>query len=253
MPAAGKGVIHAPARISALLDVRHLDAWQGATRVLHDVSLTVGAGEVVALFGRNGTGRSTLAKAIVGLVERRGSVMLDGIELVDKRTFEIARAGVGYVAESRDVFPRLTVHENLVLGLPRGARGSRASLDALYEMFPILRARSRVRAGVLSGGEQQMLAIARALAGEPRVMIVDEPTEGLAPRVVAELGASLAALAARGTAILLIEQRSAIALELARRVHVMGHGPSGYGEIVFSGTRDAFVAAPEIAQQWLSV
>lgn len=241
------------ARSAPLLEVRGLHAGYRATRVLHDVSLTVCAGEVVALFGRNGTGRSTLAKAIVGLVERRGSVRLDGIELAGRRAFEIARAGIGYVAESRDIFPKLTVHENLLLGLPRGARDPRTALDGLYRLFPVLRTRSRVRAGVLSGGEQQMLAIARALAGEPRVMIVDEPTEGLAPRVVAELGAALRALAAQGTAILLIEQRSAIALELARRVYVMGHGPSGFGEIVFSGTRDAFVAAPQIARQWLSV
>jgi branched-chain amino acid transport system ATP-binding protein len=234
------------------LDVRHLEAGYQGVRVIQHVSMHVDGGEIVALFGRNGVGRSTLAKAIVGLVERRGSIELDGMQIGTLRTVDIARAGVGYVAETRDVFPTLSVAQNLLLGLPRRARGP-AVLEPLYELFPRLRVRADVKAGVLSGGEQQMLAIARAWAAQPRVLIIDEPTEGLAPRVVDELGVALATLAARGTAILLIEQRAAMALELARRVYVMGRGPSGLGEIVFTGARSKFEATPAIARQWLSV
>lgn len=236
-----------------MLDVRHLDAGYSGSRVIHDVSLHVNAGEIVALFGRNGVGRSTLAKAIIGLVERRGSIELNGVQIGARHTFEIARAGVGYVAESRDVFPTLSVAQNLLLGMPRRTRGGPSAFDPLYQLFPRLRTRASVKAGALSGGEQQMLAIARAWAAQPRVMIVDEPTEGLAPRIVDELGMALAALAERGTAILLIEQRAAIALELAQRVYVMGRGRSGFGEIVFAGSRQAFVDTPAIARQWLSV
>ncbi|KAG0161930.1 hypothetical protein DFQ28_007862 [Apophysomyces sp. BC1034] len=213
----------------------------------------VDAGEIVALFGRNGVGRSTLAKAIIGLVERRGSIELDGMQIGTLRTCDIARAGVGYVAEARDVFPTLSVAQNLLLGMSRRERLSSSAFESLYELFPRLRHRANVKAGVLSGGEQQMLSIARAWAMQPRVLIIDEPSEGLAPRVVDELGVALAALAARGTAVLLIEQRAAIALELARRVYVMGRGRSGFGEIVFAGSRSEFVDAPGIVRQWLSV
>ncbi|XVJ98169.1 ABC transporter ATP-binding protein (plasmid) [Burkholderia vietnamiensis] len=211
--------------MSALLDIRGLRAWYALQPVLDGVDLTLAAGETLALLGRNGSGRSTLAKAVMGLVRTAGSVRIDGVESAGARTFEIARRGVAYVAESRDVFPLLSVRDNLRLGL-RGMRGvaGRAALDALLERFALLGARADVKAGRLSGGEQQVLALVRALAGRPRVLIVDEPAEGLAPRAVDEVGACLAALQADGVAILLIEQRLQLAPRLAQRVAVMGRG-----------------------------
>ncbi|ABO54390.1 MULTISPECIES: ABC transporter ATP-binding protein [Burkholderia] len=211
--------------MSALLDIRGLRAWYALQPVLDGVDLTLAAGETLALLGRNGSGRSTLAKAVMGLVRTAGSVRIDGVESAGARTFEIARRGVAYVAESRDVFPLLSVRDNLRLGL-RGMRGAagRAALDALLERFALLGARADVKAGRLSGGEQQVLALVRALAGRPRVLIVDEPAEGLAPRAVDEVGACLAALQADGVAILLIEQRLQLAPRLAQRVAVMGRG-----------------------------
>lgn len=211
--------------MSALLDIRGLRAWYALQPVLDGVDLRLAAGETLALLGRNGSGRSTLAKAVMGLVRTAGSVRIDGVESAGARTFEIARRGVAYVAESRDVFPLLSVRDNLRLGL-RGMRGAagRAALDALLERFALLGARADVKAGRLSGGEQQVLALVRALAGRPRVLIVDEPAEGLAPRAVDEVGACLAALQADGVAILLIEQRLQLAPRLAQRVAVMGRG-----------------------------
>ncbi|KVF00743.1 ABC transporter ATP-binding protein [Burkholderia vietnamiensis] len=211
--------------MSALLDIRGLRAWYALQPVLDGVDLTLTAGETLALLGRNGSGRSTLAKAVMGLVRTAGSVRIDGVESAGAHTFEIARRGVAYVAESRDVFPLLSVRDNLRLGL-RGMRGAagRAALDALLERFALLGARADVKAGRLSGGEQQVLALVRALAGRPRVLIVDEPAEGLAPRAVDEVGACLAALQADGVAILLIEQRLQLAPRLAQRVAVMGRG-----------------------------
>ncbi|WP_176300212.1 ABC transporter ATP-binding protein [Burkholderia vietnamiensis] len=211
--------------MSALLDIRSLRAWYALQPVLDGVDLTLAAGETLALLGRNGSGRSTLAKAVMGLVRTAGSVRIDGVESAGARTFEIARRGVAYVAESRDVFPLLSVRDNLRLGM-RGMRGAagRAALDALLERFALLGARADVKAGRLSGGEQQVLALVRALAGRPRVLIVDEPAEGLAPRAVDEVGACLAALQADGVAILLIEQRLQLAPRLAQRVAVMGRG-----------------------------
>ncbi|AJY07779.1 ABC transporter ATP-binding protein [Burkholderia vietnamiensis] len=211
--------------MSALLDIRSLRAWYALQPVLDGVDLTLAAGETLALLGRNGSGRSTLAKAVMGLVRTAGSVRIDGLESAGARPFEIARRGVAYVAESRDVFPLLSVRDNLRLGL-RGMRGAagRAALDALLERFALLGARADVKAGRLSGGEQQVLALVRALAGRPRVLIVDEPAEGLAPRAVDEVGACLAALQADGVAILLIEQRLQLAPRLAQRVAVMGRG-----------------------------
>ncbi|KVR90150.1 ABC transporter ATP-binding protein [Burkholderia vietnamiensis] len=211
--------------MSALLDIRSLRAWYALQPVLDGVDLTLAAGETLALLGRNGSGRSTLAKAVMGLVRTAGSVRIDGVESAGARPFEIARRGVAYVAESRDVFPLLSVRDNLRLGL-RGMRGAagRAALDALLERFALLGARADVKAGRLSGGEQQVLALVRALAGRPRVLIVDEPAEGLAPRAVDEVGACLAALQADGVAILLIEQRLQLAPRLAQRVAVMGRG-----------------------------
>src|SRR5512146_6224 len=189
-----------------MLEVRNLQAYYGKSHVLHGVDLTVGEGEIVSLLGRNGVGRSTTAKAIMGLVDATGSVVFKGRELMGRKTYEIAHAGIGYVPENRDIFGPLTVHENLVLGL-KGRKPGRWSFDDMYALFPRLRERAQTQAGVLSGGEQQMLTLARTMMGEPQLVIIDEPTEGLAPLIVALVREFLHALKEQGVSILLIEQK----------------------------------------------
>ncbi|SIT38451.1 Branched-chain amino acid transport ATP-binding protein LivF [Paraburkholderia piptadeniae] len=236
--------------MTALLAMRDLCAWYGASQVLRGVNLHIEAGEAVALAGRNGSGRSTLAKAIMGFVRTQGAIEFAGRSLAGRRAFEIARLGIGYVPEQRDVFPTLSVRENLQLGLkPRGKqRAARFTPDDAYALFPALRERARTKASALSGGEQQMLSVARALLGDPDLVVIDEPTEGLAGLVVEQLAAALKLLRERGVAMLLIEQRLVIADRLASRVAVMGHG-----EIVFDGSPDMFRQRPDVMHEWLGV
>ncbi|MGF6772621.1 branched-chain amino acid transport system ATP-binding protein [Paraburkholderia sp. GAS199] len=236
--------------MTALLDIRGLDAWYGASQALHGATLQIDAGEVLALVGRNGSGRSTLARAIMGLVRSEGELRLNGQSLGGLRTFEIARRGIGYVPEHRDVFPALSVQENLQLGVAPRPRGHvpRFSIDDAYALFPILRERRSARAGALSGGEQQMLTLARALLGDPDLLVIDEPGEGLASAVMLQIIQCLRVLRDRGVAMLLIEQRLVIAQELASRVAVMGHG-----EIVFDDTLAAFMQRPDVMREWLGV
>nr|WP_207184818.1 ABC transporter ATP-binding protein [Rubrivivax gelatinosus] len=230
------------------MTVRGLEAGYGVRPVLHGVDLDVGAGEIVALLGRNGSGRSTTAKALMGLLPARGSVRWQGAELLGRPAHEIARAGLGYVPESRDVFPTLSVNENLRLG-ERPRRGTRRWTTAeLLARFPRLAERAQAPAGVLSGGEQQMLTLARTLVGDPDLLIVDEPTEGLAPQVVAQVAELLAEARRRGVGVLLVEQKLAIALQLADRCLVMGHG-----RIVFAGTPAALAADAGVRREWLEV
>lgn len=238
---------HAIAMEDTLLRVEHLQAWYGKSHVLHGVELTVGRGEIVSLLGRNGVGRSTTAKAIMGLVDRTGIVEFDGTDLTRLQTHQIARRGVGYVPESRDVFPTLTVDENLRLGV-KGRRPGRWTYEDMYGLFPRLRERARTEAGVLSGGEQQMLTLARTMMGDPELVIIDEPTEGLAPMIVELVGNFLRTLRDRGLSILLIEQKLTIALQISQRVYVMGHG-----HMVFHGTPDQLKANRLIRQEWLEV
>lgn len=230
-----------------MLTVGNLQAWYGKSHVLHGVDLTVGEGEIVSLLGRNGVGRSTTAKAIMGLVDCTGTIGFKGTELVGRKAFEIAHLGLGYVPESRDVFGTLTVEENLVLG-KKGRKAGRWSFDDMYQLFPRLRERSRTLAGVLSGGEQQMLTLARTMMGDPQLVLIDEPTEGLAPKLVELVGQFLRALKDRGISVLLIEQKLAIAMAISQRVYVMGHG-----HMVFEGTPDALRANKLIRQEWLEV
>uniref|UniRef100_E1T4E6 ABC transporter related protein n=1 Tax=Burkholderia sp. (strain CCGE1003) TaxID=640512 RepID=E1T4E6_BURSG len=240
--------------MTPLLHIRGLNAWYGPSQALHGVDLRIDAGEVLALVGRNGSGRSTLARAIMGLVQCEGELRLAGRSLAGLRTFEIARLGIGYVPEHRDVFPGLSVGENLELGVAPRRRESRAgqparfTVDDAYTLFPVLRERKRTRAGVLSGGEQQMLALARALLGDPDLLVVDEPGEGLASAVMQQVAQCLRVLRERGMAMLLIEQRLVIARNLASRVAVMGHG-----EIVFDGELDAFQQRADVMREWLGV
>jgi branched-chain amino acid transport system ATP-binding protein len=230
------------------LKVENLHAFYGKSHVLHGVNLEIGQGEIVALLGRNGSGRSTTAKAIMGLVDCQGSVNWRGKELVGKKAFEVAHLGIGYVPENRDIFPTLTVHQNLMLGQKRGAKNPRWSFDDMYQMFPRLKERQHTEAGVMSGGEQQMLTLCRTLMGDPDLIIIDEPTEGLAPKIVELVGEYLKELKKRGISVLLIEQKLTIAMQISDRALVMGHG-----SIVFAGTSDSLRADPYIRKEWLEV
>jgi branched-chain amino acid transport system ATP-binding protein len=202
----------------------------------------------VALLGRNGSGRSTTAKAIMGLVDSQGDIGWKGQNVVGKKAFEIAHLGIGYVPENRDIFPKLTVHQNLLLGQKGTGKGSRWSFDDMYQMFPRLLERQHTEAGVLSGGEQQMLTLCRTLMGDPDLIIIDEPTEGLAPKIVELVGQYLKTLKDRGISVLLIEQKLTIAMKISDRALVMGHG-----SIVFEGTPDELNANTYIRKEWLEV
>ncbi|HOV18744.1 ABC transporter ATP-binding protein [Ottowia sp.] len=231
-----------------MLKIRDLHAFYGKSHVLHGVHFDVQPGEIVALLGRNGSGRSTTAKAIMGLVDWQGGIDWKGQSLAGKKTFEIAHLGVGYVPESRDIFPSLTVHQNLLLGQKGAGKGSRWSFDDMYAMFPRLKERQHTPAGVMSGGEQQMLTLCRTLMGDPDLIIIDEPTEGLAPKIVELVGEYLQKLKARGISVLLIEQKLTIAMHISDRALVMGHGA-----IVFDGTPDGLRADAAVRKEWLEV
>jgi branched-chain amino acid transport system ATP-binding protein len=233
--------------MSALLEIKDLHAYYGKSHVLHGVNLHVGKGEIVSLLGRNGVGRSTMVKAVMGQVDVTGSIEFNGASVVGLPAFKIAHLGLGYVPENRDIFPTLTVEQNLLLGVKKGKQ-SRWSLADMYTMFPRLQERQHVQAGVLSGGEQQMLTLCRTLMGDPDLIMIDEPTEGLAPKIVDLVAEYLKALKERGISILLVEQKLAIALEISQRVYVMGHGM-----IVFEGTPDALRANQAIRKEWLEV
>ena len=171
-----------------MLKIENLHAFYGKSHVLHGVHFEVGQGEIVALLGRNGSGRSTTAKAIMGMVECTGTVDWKGRHTLGMKPYEIAHLGIGYVPENRDIFPKLTVHQNLMLGQKSARQKGRWSFDDMYEMFPRLKERQHTEAGVLSGGEQQMLTLCRTLMGDPDLIIIDEPTEGLAPKIVELVG-----------------------------------------------------------------
>ena len=231
-----------------MLAVNNLHAFYGKSHVLHGVSFDVQPGEIVALLGRNGSGRSTTAKAIMGLVDCQGSVSWKGEETLGKKAYQIAHLGIGYVPENRDIFPKLTVHQNLLLGQKGKGEGSRWSFEDMYTMFPRLLERQHTEAGVLSGGEQQMLTLCRTLMGDPELIIIDEPTEGLAPKIVALVGQYLQTLKAKGISVLLIEQKLTIAMAISDRALVMGHG-----SIVFHGTPDSLRADVYTRKEWLEV
>jgi branched-chain amino acid transport system ATP-binding protein len=231
-----------------MLQVTQLQAYYGKSHVLHGVDLSVGQGEIVALLGRNGSGRSTTAKAIMGMVVCEGSVRWQGLETLGRKPYEIANLGLGYVPENRDIFPKLTVHQNLQLGQKRGKAKPRWSFDDMYRLFPRLKEREHTEAGVLSGGEQQMLTLCRTLMGDPDLIIIDEPTEGLAPKIVELVAEFLQTLRQRGLSVLLIEQKLTIAMSISDRCLVMGHG-----SIVFDGTPEALRADAAIRKEWLEV
>jgi len=231
-----------------MLNIQNLHAFYGKSHVLHGVSFDVQPGEIVALLGRNGSGRSTTAKAIMGLVDCQGSISWKGSETVGKKAYQIAHLGIGYVPENRDIFPKLTVHQNLLLGQKGSGKKSRWSFKDMYTMFPRLLERQHTEAGVLSGGEQQMLTLCRSLMGDPDLIIIDEPTEGLAPKIVELVGQYLQTLKTKGISVLLIEQKLTIAMAISDRALVMGHG-----SIVFQGTPDSLRADAYTRKEWLEV
>ena len=231
-----------------MLKVENLQAFYGKSHVLHGITFTLQPGEIVALLGRNGSGRSTTAKAIMGLVDCTGDIVWKGRQLAGLRSFEVAHAGIGYVPENRDIFPTLSVHQNLLLGQKRSGKPSQWGFEDMYNMFPRLRERQHTEAGVLSGGEQQMLTLCRTLMGDPELIIIDEPTEGLAPKIVEQVGMFLGTLKARGVSVLLIEQKLTIAMAISDRVLVMGHG-----RLVFEGSPEALRADANTRQEWLEV
>ena len=233
--------------MSDLLEVRDLHAFYGKSHVLHGVNLRVGRGEIVSLLGRNGVGRSTTVKAVMGQLDATGSVIFNDEQILGLPAFRIAHKGLGYVPESRDIFPTLTVEQNLLLG-EKKTKASRWSLDDMYQMFPRLRERQHTQAGVLSGGEQQMLTLCRTLMGDPDLIMIDEPTEGLAPKIVELVAEYLLALKARGISVLLVEQKLDIAMKISERVYVMGRGT-----IVFEGTPAQLRENAIVRKEWLEV
>jgi branched-chain amino acid transport system ATP-binding protein len=231
-----------------ILEVSNLHAYYGQSHILHGVDLNVGDGEIVSLLGRNGVGRSTACKAIMGLVTADGAIRFRGEDIAGLPPHLIAHCGIGYVPEDRQIFPTLTVRQNLELGLKRSGKFGRWDFADIFRLFPNLGARQDTSAGVLSGGEQQMLTMCRTLMGDPDLILIDEPTEGLAPKLVEQVGELLTEIARRGVSILLVEQKLAIALRISARLYVMGHG-----RIVFEGTPADFGANSAVRREWLEV
>lgn len=236
------------ARLQLMLEVNELHAYYSKSHILQGVELSVQEGEIVTLLGHNGVGKSTTVKAIMGEVPPNGSIKFRGNEIAGKESFEIAKLGIGYVPENRDIFPTLTVRQNLLLGMKSAKTPGRWTIEELFTMFPNLRERAEVAGGVLSGGEQQMLSMCRSLIGDPELVMIDEPTEGLAPKLVEQVADLLQLIASRGVAILLVEQKLSIAMKISQRLYVMGRG-----QIVYEGTPDSLQQAADVRAEWLEV
>jgi branched-chain amino acid transport system ATP-binding protein len=231
-----------------MLEVRDLHAYYGKSHILHGVHLDVGKGEIVSVLGRNGVGRSTTIKAIMGMVDCHGSVKFRGEEMTGLKAYQVAHKGLGYVPENRDIFPTLTVRQNLLLGQKSARAAGRWKMDDMFELFPRLKERADNEAGVLSGGEQQMLTLCRTLMGDPELVMIDEPTEGLAPKIVEQVAGLFEEIKKRGISILLVEQKLAIALDISERLYVMGHG-----HIVFEGKPRDVRENAAMRKEWLEV
>ena len=231
-----------------MLEVKDLHAYYGKNHILHGVHLNVRQGEIVSLLGRNGVGRSTTIKAIMGQVQGSGSVVFKGEQMMGLKAYMVSRKGLGYVPENRDIFPSLTVRQNLLLGQKGRKESGRWKMEDMFNIFPRLRERAEAPAGVMSGGEQQMLTLCRTLMGDPDLVMIDEPTEGLAPKIVEQVANLFDEIKNRGISILLVEQKLTIALKISQRVYVMGHG-----QIVFEGTPDDLRANESVRKEWLEV
>lgn len=231
-----------------MLSTQDLHAYYGKSHVLRGVSMNVQPGEIVSLLGRNGVGRSTLCKAVMGLVPPVGEVRFKDQAINGLEPHRIAHRGLGYVPEDRAIFPGLTVAENLELGVKKRGKTGRWGYEEIFKRFPRLQERMDFPGEVLSGGEQQMLSMARSLMGDPECIIVDEPTEGLAPKIVEEIARLLTDIAAEGVAVLLVEQKLSIAMKISNRVYLMGEG-----RMVFEGTPQELQDSPDIRKEWLEV
>jgi branched-chain amino acid transport system ATP-binding protein len=236
-----------------VLEVRDIHSYYGKSHILHGVSLDLKEGELVCLLGRNGVGKSTTLKSIMGVVSpKQGSIRFNNRELVGKAPYEIARIGVGYVPEDRRIFRSLTVHENLLMGIKGGKKGANGeggwTIERVYRLFPKLAERRNNKGGHLSGGEQQMLTVVRTLMGNPQVILVDEPTEGLAPLIVRDVLDMLSTVRKSGVTVLMVEQNFKAAVKLADRVYIMSKG-----QMVFEGDTAALLAAENIRKNYLEV
>ena len=235
---------------NTLLAVNDLHAHYGKSHILHGVTFDVGQNEVVSLLGRNGSGRSTTLKAIMGIVPpTQGSILLNDRQLAKAKSYEICRSGIAYVPEEREVFANLTVDENLRMGEQAAKKGATQwTVEDMFAYFPRLKERRNVKAGSISGGEQQMLTICRSLLGNPLVILIDEPTEGLAPKIVSAVGECIMDLQRKNVSVVLVEQKLTIALKVSSRVCVVGHG-----QIVFEGTPQHLMEDEKLLADWLAV
>ena len=236
-----------------MLEVKDIHSYYGKSHILHGVSLELKQGEMVCLLGRNGVGKSTTLKSIMGIVcPTQGSILFDGQELAGSQPYQVARLGVGYVPEDRRIFRSLTVHENLLMGIQRAKNTDSPergwSIDKIYGIFPNLRERSSNKGSHLSGGEQQMLTVARTLMGNPKLILVDEPTEGLAPLIVRDVLEMLSAVRTSGVTVLMVEQNFKAAIKVADRFYIMAKG-----QMVFEGDTTALLAAEDVRKNYLEV
>ena len=231
-----------------MLKVSNLNSYYGKSHILQGVNLIINEGEIVSLLGRNGVGRSTFIKSVMGMVKSEGSIIFNNKQILGKPVHDIANLGIGYVPENRDIFPDLTVRENLELGKKENKYGIKWNIEELFDLFPNLKNRIDVPGGVLSGGEQQMLTICRSLMGCPKLMMIDEPTEGLSPQMVENVESLLKTISSKGVSILLVEQKLTIAFNLSKKLYVMGHG-----KVVFEGEPKEVQNNNEIIKEWLEV
>ena len=231
-----------------MLKIKNLHSYYGKSHILQGINLSINQGELVSLLGRNGVGRSTFIKSIMGMVKSEGSVLFNNKEILGIPIHEIANLGIGYVSENRDIFPDLTVQENLELGKKENKYGVKWDLEELFDLFPNLKNRFNVPGGVLSGGEQQMLTICRSLMGCPKLIMIDEPTEGLSPQMVDNVEKLLKKIIKKGVSILLVEQKLTIAFNLSSRIYVMGHG-----KVVYKGAPKEVQNNKELIKEWLEV
>ena len=231
-----------------MLIVKNLNSYYGKSHILQGINLTINKGEIVSLLGRNGVGRSTVIKSIMGMVNSTGSIIFDGVDIIGKPIHQIANYGLAYVSENRDIFPDLTVRENLELGKKKNENGISWDIEELFDLFPNLKNRIDVMGGLLSGGEQQMLTICRSLLGSPNLIMIDEPTEGLSPQMVDNVENLLKRISEKKVSILLVEQKLAIAFNLSKRLYVMGHG-----KVVHEGEVNDIKNNAKIIKEWLEV